>query len=114
MRVVYDDRPVLSFLIVLTALIPKHNHFSAFGLRLSVVSVLISLIHKHKTVRGLHYFEPSVAHLEENPVAWTVHSSLITGLTSPLGKRRHSASGPLTLLGIHEHILISFKIRRKR
>lgn len=78
--------PVLSFVIVLTSLIQKHNHFLAFWLRLSVVSVLISLIHKHKTVRGLHYFEPSVAHLQENPVSWTVHSSPITGLPSPLDR----------------------------
>lgn len=78
--------PVLSFVIVLPSLIQKHNHFSVFWLKLSVVSVLISLIHKHKTVRGLHYVEPSVAHLEENSISWTVHPSPITGLTSPLGR----------------------------
>ena len=77
--------PVLSFAIVLPSLIQKHNHLSAFWLKLSVVSVFISLIHKHKTVRGLHYVEPSVAHLEDS-ISWTVHPSPIIGLTSPLGR----------------------------
>lgn len=111
MSVIYDDRPVLSFLIVLTALIPKHNHFSAFGLRLSVVSVLISLIHKHKTVRGLHYFEPSVAHLEENPVAWTVHSSPITGHIECFGNlKKNQLTCMLAYLLILNSVLMTHNI----